>query len=73
MLLQKAKFIYLPLAMDLFSHIKIMLLTKYSRAASVPLSLKILTVLFPLRITGLFSVIHKTKPVLLSSMDLYCI
>lgn len=39
--------------MDLFSHIKMVLLTKYSMAASVPLSLKILTVLFPLRLKDL--------------------
>lgn len=65
--------IYLLLTMDWFSHIKMMLLTKYSMAPCVPLALKILTALFPLRLTGLFPVIHRTKPALLSSMDLYCI
>lgn len=62
--------IYLSLAMDLPSHVKMMFLDKYSLAVSVPISVKILTIQFPLRLTGLFPVTHRAKLVLVSSMDL---
>lgn len=62
--------IYLPLAMDLLSDVKITILNEYNMAASVPVSLQIQTVLFPLRWTGLFPVIQGAKIALGSSMDL---
>jgi len=62
--------IYLPLVMDLLSDVRTVILNKYSTAASVPVSLKMLTTLSPLRLAGLFPAIRSTKIALVSSMDL---
>lgn len=62
--------IHLPLAVNLLLHDKMMLLNKYSTVASIPVSLKILTVLFPLRLTILFPVTLRVNLAVVSSMNL---